>query len=61
MTHSELIVALGDTGAVAAELGATDSAVSNWKVRGIPWRWRPKMATMAKRKRVALPENFLGA
>jgi hypothetical protein len=58
-SHEALIVALGDTGAVADELGLMDSRVSNWKQRGVAWRYRPKIAALAKRKRVALPEGFL--
>lgn len=57
--HASLIVALGDTAAVAEALGLRDNRISNWKQRGVPWRFRPKLAALAKRKRIALPEGFL--
>lgn len=59
MTHAEIIVALGDTGAVASALGRKDTAVSNWKKNGIPWRWRIPIAHMAKARRLDLPADFL--
>lgn len=59
MTHSELIVALGDTSSVADALGLKDTQVSNWKQRGVSWRYRHKLAKLAKRKRVELPADFL--
>lgn len=58
-THADLIVALGDTSTVATTLGLRDNRVSNWKQRGIAWRYRPRVAALARRKRVALPEGFL--
>lgn len=58
MTHNELIEALGDTKAVADNLGQLESTVSNWKVRGIPWRWRNRLAKIARRKQIPLPEGF---
>lgn len=59
MAHSKLIVELGGTGAVASALGQQDSAVSMWKRRGVPWRWRPAVAELAEAKGVELPEGFL--
>lgn len=59
MTHAEIIVALGDTGAVAGALGRKESAVSNWKERGIPWKWKPAVARIAKERGVTLPADFL--
>lgn len=59
MTDAEIIVALGDTGAVAKELGLSDSRVSNWKTRGIPWRYRGTVSALAKRRRIAIPDNFM--
>ncbi len=57
--HSTFIRALGDTAAVAKLTGEHLSTVSNWKERGIPWRWRPTIAQAARRKKVALPDDFL--
>jgi hypothetical protein len=59
MAHSKLIKDLGDTGVVAAALGQQDSAVSMWKRRGVPWRWRPALAQMAEAGGVDLPDGFL--
>ena len=59
MTHTELIVALGDTSQLASALGLKDNQVSNWKQRGIAWPYRAVIADMAKRKKVALPDGFL--
>jgi hypothetical protein len=61
MSDAKIIEALGDTGVVAKALQLSDSRVSNWKSRGIAWRYRPAIAALAKRKRVALPDGFLGA
>lgn len=36
MTPTQIIEALGDTGAVAAKLGVSLQVVSNMKLRGIP-------------------------
>jgi hypothetical protein len=59
MTHRQFIIALGDTNRVAALTGQKLSTVSNWKIRGVPWRYRPMLATISRRKRIALPEGFL--
>lgn len=59
MSHAQFIEDLGDTGAVATELGIGDSVVSMWKQRGISWRWRPAVATLAERRGVTLPAGFL--
>ena len=55
----QLIDDLGGTGSVATELGQKDSTVSMWKTRGIPWRWRPTVAALAKRKGIEIPSDFL--
>lgn len=55
-----LIDALGGDAAVAAALGIRNyRVVKNWKERGIPWRWRPTIAKLAKRAKVTLPPDFL--
>lgn len=59
MTDSEIIIALGNTTAVARELGVSEQQVSNWKTRGISWRYRPSISKMAKKRHVPLPVDFL--
>jgi hypothetical protein len=39
MTPDEIINALGGTGSVARELEVTPSAVSQWRINGIPKVW----------------------
>lgn len=55
----ELIDSLGGTGAVSDHLGVASNAVSNWTKRGVPWRFRPAVAQLAKQKRQPLPDGFL--
>lgn len=59
MSQPDFIEQLGGTGAVATELRQNDSTVSMWRVRGIPWRWRPTIAELAKRRGVDVPSGFL--
>lgn len=59
MTHADLIDQLGGSRVVADEFGLDQSTVSCWKTREVSWRFRPKVAALAKRKRVTLPEGFL--
>lgn len=59
MTDREVIIALGDTAALSESLGASATAISNWKGRGIPWPMRPLVKDLARRKRVKLPADFL--
>lgn len=59
MTDADVIIALGDTAAVAEMLGLAKQRTSNWKGRGIPWEMRPLVRDLARRKRVKLPANFL--
>jgi len=54
-----LIDDLGGTGKLASELNENASTVSMWKQRGIPWRWRPTIAQMAKDRGVEVPDDFL--
>ena len=61
MTHAQIIEQLGDTADLAGTLGMPLSTVSVWKARGIPWRHRPRIATMAASKGVLLPADFLMA
>lgn len=57
--HSALIDNLGGTSAVARALGVADQTVSSWRERGVSWRYRPTLATMARRRKIALPADFL--
>lgn len=57
--HEHLIDRLGGTRAVADALGQNLSTVSMWRVRGVPWRFRPAVANLAKRQKVPLPKAFL--
>lgn len=58
--HTQMIDRMGGTAAVAAALGQTQSTISNWRRRGIPWRVRPRLARLAVRRGIKLPVNFLG-
>ena len=55
---NSLIEKLGNTGKVAAALGVNDSTVSMWKKRGIPWRYRPAVASLALQCGVVVPADF---
>ena len=61
MTDAQIIEALGNTFAVAEALNRKPTAVTNWKARGIPWRWRPEIARMARDRNILLPADFLVA
>jgi len=58
VTDASIIEALGITH-LSVIVGQTPSSIRNWKARGIPWRWRVKVAEMAKRRKIALPGDFL--
>lgn len=55
----ELIDALGGTAKVAEITGQSGNTVSNWKERGVPWKWRPMLAQLAAKSKVELPSDFL--
>lgn len=59
MNDSAIIDALGGTGAVAAAIGVVHNTVANWRKRGISHAGRYQIRDLAKRKHVALPEDFL--
>jgi hypothetical protein len=59
MTDADIIEALGNTFEVARRLGRKPTAVSNWKANGIPWRWRPQVALMARDANIMIPADFL--
>lgn len=56
---ARIIVALGNTTTVAKKLGVTEQQVSNWKSRGISWRYRGAILKLARRQRLTLPSAFL--
>jgi hypothetical protein len=57
---TDLIDSLGGPTELARLLGIKSRMVVwNWKERGIPWRYRNKVAKIAKSARVRLPEDFL--
>lgn len=65
MSHRAFIDALGKGTAVAAWVSKRSGetvdreAVYKWAVNGIPWRWRPFLARMAKEKGVKAPKDLL--
>lgn len=64
--HAKLIDDLGGPKKVAdainARLGTnhTGQAVSNWKRRGIPYRYRGPLVVMAQENDVSAPPDFFG-
>jgi len=61
MTHRQIIEALGGTTSVANLFGLATQNISNWKRRGIPHKYRNKIAIIAMMKKVRLPDNFFEA
>lgn len=66
--HSELIDALGGPSAVAGLVSRrvgldkpmTSQMVSNWRRRGVPWRHRGFLASVARERDIGVPPGFLG-
>lgn len=58
MTDAAVINLLG-TAEVAKHCDRSVSAVQNWKVRGIPWRWRAKVGQFAKCRGISVPVGFV--
>lgn len=64
MSHREFISELGNGTAVAAWVSRAAGksvdreAVYKWAANGIPWRWRPFLARMAKEKGVKPPKDL---
>lgn len=54
-----LVNALGGPAIVAGTLGVDKRIVSNWKPRGIPANYRPKVKELAESKGVKVPKDFL--
>jgi hypothetical protein len=63
--QSELIDALGGPSAVAGIIQVrigyqlTPQAISTWRRRGIPFRYRPHLSREAGERGIELPPNFL--
>lgn len=66
MTAEEFIDNLGGPHAVAREINKrlntdmTGQAVSNWKRRGIPWRYRGTLVMMAQEQDLNCPDDMFG-
>ena len=64
--HTQFIEDLGGPKALADEInyrlrsGLTGQAISNWKRRGIPYRYRGVMIVIANERDVSTPPNFFG-
>ena len=62
--HADLIDSLGGYIALAAALTKQTGrdfdarTVHKWKKNGVPYRWRPLVAGLARSKKVALPKGF---
>jgi hypothetical protein len=57
----QLITDLGGPTAVARELDQRPNTVGNWKLRGIPWKFRHRIAALAEQKGLTVPAAFLEA
>jgi len=57
-THAHLIDALG-IAEIAKATGQKPNTIGNWRKRGIAWKWRPAVASLAARKDIAVPPDFL--
>jgi hypothetical protein len=55
-----LIDRLGGCVKVANMLGAKPSSVSNWKHRGVPWKYRAAMSRAIVSIGFNVPQGFLG-
>jgi len=56
---SEIIDALGGNQAVAGLLKVRAATVSNWRQRGVPWKFRGQLVAIMRRKRLPVPEGFM--
>ncbi|MES2781914.1 MAG: YdaS family helix-turn-helix protein [Pseudomonadota bacterium] len=55
----DIIEQLGGSAKVAEALGLAPNAVANWRKRDIPWRERPRIAELARKLSVTLPDDFI--
>lgn len=66
MQHATFIDDLGGPTSVAIAInarlrvGITSQAVSNWKRRGIPFKYRGTLTVLAQEKEVDTPADFFG-
>lgn len=61
MTHPlsdrDVLEAIGDAALLAADI--TPHQAKQWKYRGVPWRYRSKVAKLAASKRIKVPPHFI--
>jgi hypothetical protein len=62
--HADLVDALGGYVSLADTLTEQTGrqfdprTVHKWKANGVPYRWRPLVAQLAKARSIALPKGF---
>lgn len=56
-TDRDILEAIGDETLLANDV--TPHCVKQWKYRGIPWRYRSKVAKLAASKRIKVPPHFI--
>lgn len=59
MTHADLVDQLGGSASLADHFTLDQSTVSCWRTRGVSRAYRPAVADLARKRKVALPEGFL--
>ena len=59
MSEPDFITQLGGPKYVGNRVGAEETAVCNWRIRGVPWRHRVAVAALAKEQGIKLPDDFL--
>ena len=59
MKDTDVIKALGGYRIVADALKITDENAAHLEKRQTPWKHRPSIKALARRKRVALPKDYL--
>lgn len=58
--HADFLTAMGGPSKVAALLQIKNpNAVTNWRIRGVPLRYRNRLAKHARALKVPLPDKFL--
>lgn len=59
MKDAEIIEALGGHSAVARAIDVKTKIALHFATRGIPFKYRPKVKALARKKRLTLPPDFL--